>query len=78
MLGGGGGGGQLYAGIQLLRDVDRGLLARSLDLLDVDFLSVNAVIGVASHAALSVTGKGESPRSLLMKNRRFAIFVVVP
>jgi hypothetical protein len=34
-----------------------GLLACSLDLLGVDFLSVIAVIGITSHMALSVTDK---------------------
>lgn len=41
------------------------VLACSVDLLDVDFLSVNAVIGVASHMAPRVTGKRDTPEIIL-------------
>lgn len=42
---------------------------RSLDLLGVDFLSVVAVIGVASHMALSVTDKRDAPEIILEEER---------
>jgi hypothetical protein len=41
----------------------------SLDLLDVDFLSVSEVAGIASHMALSITGKRGDPESTLDEER---------
>jgi hypothetical protein len=41
--------------------LQEGEVSRSLDLLDVDFLSVPAVIGVARDMALSITGKCHAP-----------------
>jgi hypothetical protein len=51
--------------MEILQQLLRGFLLCSLDLLQMDYLSVNAVPGVAGHTTLRVTGEcgGSEPQA---------------